>query len=260
MLYRFMKIVCVAVVIILGSLLPAQSVPAETLYESNAETRCMLGMHVGQAALQKQVPEPWQVISIPGGPLKDVNFFMIFIDPIVVQDAQGKPNPGGGSPKVVFAVPARNTQTNEVATLVTGGYTANPSTAPGPYKNFQHAPIQRVFTRKVLDPKGCTVEDAWIVGETDKGLIELHLQYQPGPPFRSKSEQKVYSAKDPEFFRIYRIDSATDMVKNVPMNVDRIKDYRLRVTAPQMNGIFDGTEQIITISAIPLYVRQVFLP
>jgi hypothetical protein len=260
MSYRFSKVLCVFGAILFASLFPTQSVLAETIFESNADTRCMIGMQVSQAALQKQVPEPWQVVSMPKGPFNGANFFMVFIDPIVVQDAQGKPNPEGSSYKVVFAVPAKNTQTNEVATLVIGGFSGSPSTVPGPYKNFNLAPIQRAYTQKALDSKTVTVEDAWDVGEPNKALIEFRIQYQQGIPFRNKSEQKVYSAKDPGFFRIYRIDSATEMVKSVPMNVDRIKDYRLLVTVPELSGICDGSEQVVAIAAIPLYVRQVFLP
>ena len=103
-------------------------------------------------------------------------------------------------------------------------------------------------------------EDAWDVGEPNKALIELRVKYQASQPFRNKSEQKVYSAKDPGFFRIYRFDSATQMLKSVPMNVNRIQEYTLRVTTPEMSSIFDGNEQVVAITAIPLYVRQVFLP
>ncbi len=257
---RFSKCIHIFGAVLLSSLFLAQFVLAETLFESNAETRCMIGMQVSQAALQKEVPPPWQVVSTPQGPFKGANFFMVFIDPIVVQDAQGKPNPEASSCKVVFAVPARNTQTNEVATLVIGGFSGSPSTVPGPYKNFEFAPIQRVYAQKSTDSKAATVEDAWDVGEPDKPLITFHIQYQQGFPFRNKSEQKVYSAKEPGFFRIYRIDSATEMVRSVPMKVDRIQDYRLRVTAPELSGICDGSEQVVAIVAVPLYVRQVFLP
>lgn len=260
MFYRIINALCVVGIIFSGCFFLAQPVLAETLFESKAETRCMIAMHAGKAALQKQVPESWQVVSIPGGPFKGANFFIVFIDPIVVQDAQGKPDPSGSSCRVVFAVPAKNTQTNEVATMVIGGFTGSPSTVPGPYKNFKFAPIKRVYTQKTLDSKLGTVEDAWDVGEPNKALIELRLNYQGSPPFRKKSEQKVYSAKDPGFFRIYRIDSATEMLRNVAMNVDRIQEYQLRVSAPELSGIFDGTEQVVAITAIPLCVRQVFLP
>jgi len=160
----------------------------------------------------------------------------------------------------VFASPAKNTQTNEVATMIIGGFSGSPSTVPGPYKNFKFAPIKRVYTQQTLDLKPATVEDTWDVGEPNNTLIGLRIRYQGGLPFRNKSEQKVYSAKDPGFFRIYRIDSATEMLRSVPMNVDRIQDYQLRVTTTEFSGIFDGTAKAVAIVAITLYVRQVFLP
>lgn len=257
---RFSKVVCFFGGILLAALCLTRSVLAETLFESTAETRCMIGVQVSQAALQKQVPEPWQAVSMPQGPFTGANFFLLLIDPIVVQDPQGKANPEGSSCKVVFGVPAKNTQTNEVATLVIGGYSASTSTVPGPYKNFSLAPVQRVYTQKAIDSKMVTVEDAWTAGEPNKALIEFHIRYQQSIPLRNKSEQKVYSAKEPGFFRIYQVDSATEIVRSVPMKVDRIQDYRLRVTAPELSGICDGSEQVVAIAAIPLYVRQVFLP
>lgn len=217
-------------------------------------------MHAPQTELQKQIPEPWQLVSMPGGPFKGTNLFLVFIDPILVQDAQGKPEPGKSSCKVVFAVPAKNSQTGEVATMVIGGFSGSPSTVPGAYKNFKLAPVQRAYAQKTIHSKPGIVEDAWDVGEPNGALIQLRIKYHEGLLFRNDFEQKVYSAKEPGFFRIYRIDSATDMVRNVPMNVDRIKDYQLRVSVPEFSGIFDGSEQVVAIAAIPLYIRQVFLP
>ena len=53
---------------------------SETFVQSTTETRLMLALRVDQGALQKQVPAPWEVTAIPGGPLKDANLFVIFID------------------------------------------------------------------------------------------------------------------------------------------------------------------------------------
>lgn len=237
-----------------------QFVLAESLFESNADTRFMIAMHADQAGLQNKIPEPWHVVSIPGGPFKGANLFIVFIDPIVVQNAEGKPNPKGSICKVVFALSAKNAQTKEVATMVIGGFIGTPSAVPGPYKNFKFAPVKRDYTQKTLDSKPGIAEDTWVAGEANNALIELRVKYQLSLPFRNKSEQKVYSAKDPDFFRIYRIDSATEMLKSVPMNVDRIQDYSLRVTAPEMTSIFNGTEKVVAITAIPFYSRQVFLP
>jgi len=84
------------------------------------------------------------------------------------------------------------------------------------------------------------------------------MQYQ-GVPLRAKSEQKIYSGAEPGFFRIYRIETATDVLKSISAGINRVQNHQLRVAVPEVNKLFDGTEQLVGIAAIPLYVRQVFL-
>jgi hypothetical protein len=65
---------------------------------------------------------------------------------------------------------------------------------------------------------------------------------------------------EPSFFRIYRMDTATGMVKSVPAGVDRVQKYQIRLAVPELNKLFDEAEQLVAVAVIPLYVRQVFLP
>ena len=90
-------------------------------------------------------------------------------------------------------------------------------------------------------------------------VIELRIQYQQAPLSRAKSEQKNYSGAEPSFFRIYRVDQAADIVKSIPAGIDRVQNYQLRVAVPELKKLFDGTEQLVAVSVIPLYVRQIFL-
>jgi len=233
---------------------------AETLVQSTVDTRLTVALRVGQAEIQKLVPPPWQVTPIPGGPLKEANLFVVFIDSFLVQNAQGKPDQGGVTRKVVFAVPAKHTQTGEMATVITGGFTGNIDEVPGPYKGFVQATIRREQTHKGVNMEIGVGEDFWEVRDTRGGVIELRVQYQQALPLRAKSEQKIYSAVEPSFFRIYRADTATDIVKSVPAGIDRLKNYQFRVAVPELKKLFDGTEQLVAVSVIPLYVRQIFLP
>ena len=132
MLYRYFAVLFLLGIIITGNLSLTRPVWAETLVQSIVETRLTVALRVGQAELQKLVPASWQVMSLPGGPLKDANFFIVFIDQLLVQDAQGKPDMGGINRHVVFAVPAKHTQTGEIATVVTGGFTPDIRNVPGP--------------------------------------------------------------------------------------------------------------------------------
>jgi hypothetical protein len=65
---------------------------------------------------------------------------------------------------------------------------------------------------------------------------------------------------EPSFFRIYRSETATDMLKSIPAGINHVQNYQLRVAVPELSKLFDGTEQLVGIATTPLYVRQVFLP
>jgi hypothetical protein len=147
-----------------------------------------------------------------------------------------------------------------MATVVTGGFTPNIDNVPGPYKNFAQATVKREQTYKGANIEAGVSDDFWEVRDTRGGSIELRVQYQLALPLRAKSEQKIYSAAEPSFFRIYRLETATDVLKSIPAGINRVQNYQLRVAVPELSKLFDGTEQLVGITANPLYVRQIFLP
>ena len=185
---------------------------------------------------------------------------IVFIDTFLVQDAQGKPDNGAITRKVVFAVPAKHTQTGEMAAVVTGGFTGNINEVPGPYKSFVQATIRREQTQKGVNVEPVAGGDFWEVRDSRGVVIELRIQYQQAPLSRAKLDQKNYSGAEPSFFRIYRVDTATDIVKSIPAGIDRVQNYQLRVAVPELKNLFNGTEQLVAVTVVPLYVRQIFLP
>jgi hypothetical protein len=260
MLIPKLRVLFLTVVVTFASLFLYQSVWAKTHVQSTAENRIMMFMHVEATPLQKKVPEPWKAISIPGGPLKGANFIVIFIDGFLLQDAQGKPDHGGVGRKVVFVAPVRNSKTGEIASMVLGGFGANPKTIPGSYKNFTLAHITSLSTSSGIDFAPGTGTASWEVKNNGESIMSLKIEYQKALPVRKEIKRKIYSSAEPSFFRIYHIDSATDMIKSVPAGFDRLKNYQFHVNVPAMKDIFDGNEKLVGLSAIPLYVRQVFLP
>lgn len=258
MLNRYIAVFFILGIGLAGNLSLTQSCWAETLVQSTVETRLTVALRVGQPEVQKLVPAPWQLAPPPGGPLKDANFFFVFIDQLLVQDAQGKPDKG--SRYVVFAVPAKHTQTGEIAVVVTGGFTPDISNVPGPYKASSQGTVKREQTNKGANIEPSVVDDFWEVRDTRGGSIELRVQYQMALPLRAKVEQKIYSAVEPSFFRIYRSETATDMLKSIPAGINRVQNYQLHVAMPELKNLFDGNEQLVGIVANPLFLRQIFLP
>ena len=237
------------------SLLPAR---AETPFETNVDSRVEVGVRVPQAELQRWLPAPWEVSPVPEGPLKNANLVLSFVDRLHGQDAEGKPT--GSARRVVLSVPARNAATGELAPLVIRTFEGDPKTVPpGTYKNDIPATVRREQTLKGAGVEPGSGSEAWEARDGAGGAIELRLQYQRGALRRVKSESRPRSAVDPGFFRIYRIDQGVDIVKSAGLGIDRAS-YQLRVTAPELRKLFDGTEEVVFISVVPWYLRQVSFP
>ena len=67
------------------------------------------------------------------------------------------------------------------------------------------------------------------------------------------------SAK-PEFYRIYKADAVTDVVHSVVPERRRAKAIEFTGSGPQFANVFDGQEQLIAVTSLPAYYRQIFLP
>jgi hypothetical protein len=257
---RYVWVLFLLGISLVGNLSLSQTGLAETFVQWTAETAITVALRVGQAELQGKLPAPWQVSPITGGPLKEANLSLVFMDVLLVQDGQGKPYMGGINRQVAFGVSAKNTQTGEMAMIITGGLAGNILNVPGPYKNFVQATLRREQTYKGANVEAGLVDDFWEVRDTHGEGIDLRVQYQRALPSWAKSEMKPYSAAEPSFFRIYRIDGARDIVKSIPAGIDRVQNYQLRVTVSELRKLFDGTEQLVGIVVSPMGLRQVYLP
>ena len=232
---------------------------AETLVETNVDSRLNLQFRVAEAALKSWVPTPWQINPAASGPGKDANLTVVLLQRLLVLDPDGKPTPGATHRTVAVVVPAKNTQTDESAPVVIRVFTADPQGVPGPYKNSVKASVRRELSLKGDGNEPGAGSEHWQM-QTNGGSIEVQLAYQRGVPSRSKGESKVYSAVEPTFFRLYRVDQGVDVVKSVPAGIDRVQKYRFRSTVTELARLFDGSEQLVAISVIPWYFREVRLP
>ncbi|MBM4340696.1 MAG: hypothetical protein FJ110_14280 [Deltaproteobacteria bacterium] len=261
MLYRYFAVLFLLGIILTGNLPFHQPVWAETLVHTTTEVRLLLALRVGQEELQKFLPATWQVAPPPGGPIKDANLFVLFIDPLLFQDPQGKPDVGATNRYTVLAVPAKHMQTGEAATVVvTGGVGSTTASAPGAYKASILGTVKREQTYKGANSEGGIVDDFWEVRDVQGGTMDLRIQYERALPMRTKLDQKIYSAVEPTFYRIYRQDIAMDLVKSIPAGVDHVKNYRFNVAMPKLKSLFNGNEQLVAVIAYPMFVRQIFLP
>src|SRR5436190_97843 len=161
---------------------------------------------------------------------------------------------------LAVGVPAKNAATGAAGNNVVRILTANTAGIPGPYKVGAPAAFRLEQSIKATDMEPAAVSERWEVRAQSGGTVTLALDYTRALPARAKTEAKIYGGPDPNFFRIYRVDAGNDVLRSVPSSVDRLKKVQLRVTIPDLKKAFDGSEQIMSITALPWYVRDVALP
>ena len=230
---------------------------AETLVEESLFFRIYVAFSVDQKAAQTWLPAPWKAVSLPKGPFKGANLYILFDDKFIVLDGKGKPHKGGTYCLAALIGFGKNQQTGEFAVFVTRIYW--PYDDPSDYKNGVKATVFRGATLQGADLGG-RVSEVWTVRDSAGGIMEFQMDYKRALPKRKKHEFKVRSSVDPNILFNYKDVSATDVVKSIPAGIDRVKNYKFRVTMSELSEMFDGSEQLVGILVNPSRVRQRFRP
>jgi hypothetical protein len=248
--------ISIAALLAVGLVGPAMA--EENLVATYGEERTILAFKLPDAAVQKLLPEGWEAAPVPAGPSKDANLLVNFIDWLTVQNPDGKPGETGRIAALV--VSARKNGSDAGVPMVVAGLVSAPNFAPGPYGTFALAKVT-VDRHIHTDATGASLgEETWEF-KSDKGeSIELQLKYARGVAVRSKTEAMVHSAFKPDFYRIYRIESANDVVKSSATGVDHAQSFAFKASGGQLSQLFDGSEKLISITSLPWYSRQVTVP
>ena len=140
------------------------------------------------------------------------------------------------------------------------GLSSPPGYAPGPYGNFSAAKGIMSRTLRINDEGRSRAEESWdFEGETGDS-IRLEIQFVRGIAVRRNAEVRVHSAIKPEFYRIYRIEEAVDVVRSGTERSDRVQRCFFKASGPRLSPLFDGSEQLISIASLPWVSRRVFVP
>jgi hypothetical protein len=238
-------------------LFAAPTFAQERLSGSNVDIRIGMAFKVSEAALRKLVPEGWEISPPTSGPSQGANLTMTMVNQSISFDPEGKPlNPFRG---VAFGVPMKKKGGDATVNMIIAGlFTRNG--APGAYGLY--LPAQVTIDRKLrheLDGKS-TVEESWELRAEGGNFLQIQVHYAPGAATKGKVEARVHSALKPDFFRIYRFEAATDVVRSVPAGIDRASFVGVKATGDKLGLLFDGSQQLISVTAIPWYSRQVYLP
>jgi len=233
---------------------------AETLVAWDASPRLTLAFQVPEAALQKWLPDGWKAGAVAAGPSKGANLVLAFVDRMLNLDPEGKPINGGSDRYLGLVVPAVPPAGGKPESVVIRLYQSNPGAVPGVYKNAVPAKVSMEQVRRGSDTAPSDGTETWTVQDATGGIVSLRLKYRGGPLVRIKQEPKFYSAIQPDFYRIYRFEQASDVVRSVANGVDRVDELAVEVGIAELKEMFDGNEKLVSVVVTPWYARQIFLP
>jgi hypothetical protein len=231
---------------------------SEKLTGTNVDVRTGLAFKASDAAVRKLLPAGWEPNPAAGGPTQGANLNVMLLEQIISQDPEGKPV--ALLRGVVMTIPAKKTGSDAAGPMVFAGFFAPPAAAPGAYGVYMPAKVTAERRlRSAVDGK-TTVDESWELIADEAHALKIELQYVRGAAARVKVETRVYSAATPDFFRIYRTELASDVARSTATGVDRVLRFSLKASGRRIAPLFDGSEQLVAVTAIPWYSRQVYVP
>lgn len=248
------------VVVLLAALFAvtqAATARAETFTGTNVDSRVIVGLNTDTAAVQALLPEGWASVPFPGGPLAGANLLVSFVDGILMVDAEDKPLSPASRRAVILLGLGKQDGGDAVRIFVMRIYTSEPENDP--YGVNAGAEITRVTSLTGPADGGRHSTDRWrMIGAG--GTLDMSLDYTTGKRSWSAGEALSFSAATPDFHRIYRYDSITDLVMSRAIGKPLTGTFSMTSSVPELTGIFNGREETVAILDIPVRVRKIFLP
>lgn len=232
-----------------------------------AATRTMLAFEGNATALQRRLPSGWELMPYGGEDLRGIslngaNMLVPFHEVYAVKSHDGKVVGQQQTSYVAFISQARNNATGEVAHIHWFSYTEDPAAVPGKYKDAELANVTRsqTFTK---ERQGETHVRETFDAVAEGGEIHLSLAYEQGGMVMwvtaDEPNLPLYAAKDPSVVRVYQEDQVINVVRSIPMNVDRVSEISLNVRG-ELEDVFDGTERVVAVVIQQPYMREVYVP
>jgi hypothetical protein len=227
----------------------------EKLVGTNMDVRTILEFKVADAAIQKLLPPGFEANPATSGPSAGANLRVTFVDQMAAHDAAGKPTPPVRN--LIFGIPVRKPGSESSGLMIFAGLSP---AAGGPYGASLKA--TSVVERKVRHEAGgnSMIDESWEFKGDDGSSTTLQTQYLRGVATRGKGELRVYSQLKPEFFRIYRFEQGVDVVRGAGTGPERLQKVTFKAAGEKLSPLFDGTEQLISMTSVPWYQREIYLP
>src|SRR5262245_26886072 len=232
-----------------------------------AAARTLIALEANAAALQRRLPEEWELAPYAGDDLRekafrDANMLLPFHEVFATRSQAGTPAGLSQVSYVAFISQARNRSTGALGHVHWLSYTEDPAAVPGKYRDGMLAHITRSqsFTKET---RGETHVRETFSAVAENGEIHLSLAYRQGGLVMwvtaDKPNLPLYAARDSTIVRWYQEDQVLDIVLSVPMNENGVTEINLKAKG-ERTDIFDGNERVVGMVIQRPYMRQVYVP
>jgi hypothetical protein len=232
-----------------------------------AATRTTLALHANPAALQRRLPNGWELApyegdDLRGTSLRGANLLVPFHEVYAVRTHQGQPTGLAQLSYVPFVSQARNQATGTLGHLHWWTYTEDPAGVPGNHHDATLAEITRsqAFAKQA---RGQTQVRERFSAVADGGQVRLSLAYRQGGMViwvtAEEPNLPPYAAKVPTVVRWYQEDQVLDVVRSDPLGIDHVSEVTVEVQG-ELAEVVDGTERVVAVFLQRPYLRQVYEP
>jgi hypothetical protein len=233
-----------------------------------AAARTTLALDANAAALQRRLPDGWELApyegeDLRGTALRGANLLVPFHEVYATRTSDGQP--AAGLPQlsyIAFVSQARHQATGTLGHLHWWTYTEDPAAVPGKYHDAALAAVTR-SQRFTKTQRGQTQVRETFSAVAEGGQLQLSLAYRQGGMVLWVTAEEpnlpLYAAKDPRVVRWYQEDQVLDVVRSDPLGIDRVSEVTVEVRG-ELADVFDGTQGVVAVFIQRPYMRQVYEP
>jgi hypothetical protein len=241
------------------SLIAATPAVAEKSIELIDESRAHLFFTAPAEEAKALLPPGWELAPIPGGPAEGANVLLVLIERVLGTDAEGAPLDEVGS-RAVLIVFGRDPATGDGGAVVVDGVSDASAGVPGAYGAMVEGDITLVRTVTTNADSAPQIEELWTIEGPDGDEGEVRLAFQRGAIERQNMDVKVWSAREPGFYRIYRTSQGVAVVRSVPMSIGDDTAVSARFSGPRLGALLDSDTTLVAAWHLPWYRRETLLP
>lgn len=233
---------------------------AETPVGSNVDSRLILAFDAPDAAVQALLPEGWRPVQMPGGPFGGADVLFVLIDRHLQRGPDGAPADPSAMLSSALVAPAVKEGVEGSRLFVLKQF----ETAPmGDAYGVSVAAEMEHHSELAAGEDGARIRrDEWSIEPAGGGEFEVELRHVAGVASWAPGEALPHSAARPDFHRIYRFEQLVDVAMSRAMGkaLDGSIEIEVEGGPADFAALFDGSETLVGVMSIPVYVREVSLP